>query len=76
MLLNIDVGNVEPNVTEVSRGFADLGEDDSGFVGVALVREHTSDAVGRPNVLGIVSQDLKKIKTLLERVSPYTEVPF
>ena len=76
MLLNINVGNVEPNVAEVSRGFADLSKDDSGFVGVTLVREHTSDAVGRPNVLGIVSQDLKRIKTLLERVSPYTEVPF
>ncbi len=55
MLLNIDVCNIEPNVAEVCRGFADLGEDNTSFVGVSFVREDTSNAIGSPNVFWIVS---------------------
>ena len=59
MLLDVDVGDVEPDVAEVGRGFADFGEDDSGLVGVALVGQHAADAVRRPDVLRIVSQHLQ-----------------
>ncbi len=61
MLLNIDVRNVEPNVAEICRGFADFGKDDSSFVGIALVREDTPDAVCSPNVLRIVSKNLRRV---------------
>ena len=59
MLLDVDVSDVKPDVAEVGRGLSDLGEDNSGLIGVALVGQHTPDPVGSPYVLGVVSQNLK-----------------
>jgi len=58
MLLNVDVGDVEPDVTEVCGGFANLGKDYSCLVGVALVRKYAADTVCSPDVLWVVSQNL------------------
>jgi len=59
MLLDVDVRDVEPDVAELRRGLADLGEDDSSLVDVALVGENAADAVRGPDVFRVVSQDLK-----------------
>ena len=60
MLFHIDVCDVEPDVAEFRRGLSDFGEDDSGLVGVALVRQHAADAVRGPDVLWVVTQNLDK----------------
>lgn len=42
LLLHIDMGNVEPDITEVSCGLTNLGEHVSSLVNTALVSQNTA----------------------------------
>lgn len=42
LLLHIDMGNVEPDITEVSCGLTNLGEHVSSLVNAALVSQNTA----------------------------------
>ena len=58
VLLHVHVGDVEPDVAEVGGGLAHLCEDLPRLDYVTLVRKDGADAVRRPDVLGVVAQDL------------------
>lgn len=50
--------NIHPHIAKVRRGLADLRKDIPGFVDAALVRQNSPDAVGCPNVLGVIAHHL------------------
>ena len=66
VLLDVHVGDIEPDIAEVSGGLADLGEDLPSFDYIALVRQDGADAVSRPDILWIVAQNL-----LVHRQRPF-----
>ena len=41
-LLHVDMGNVEPHITKISRGFTHLGEDVASLINTALVSQNTA----------------------------------
>ena len=59
-MFDVDVSNVEPNIAEVGRGFAYLGKYDSCVTNVAFVCQHSTDAIGSPDVFGVISNNLEK----------------
>ena len=72
LLLNVDMCNIQPNVTEIGGRFANLSEQYAGLVDVAFMREDGTDAVGSPDILGIVPHDLfiHGQRTFLKRPNP------
>jgi hypothetical protein len=61
-LFHINVSDVQPNIVEVGGGFTYLSENVAGLNDAALVGEHGTDAVGGPNVFGVVAKDLWELK--------------
>lgn len=57
LLLDVNVSDVQPDVGHVRGGFAHLSEDVSRLVQISFVRQHTTDAVRRPNISIVVLQN-------------------
>lgn len=58
LLLDVNVRNVQPNITEIGCGFANLCENVACFDDATLVSKNCSDAVCRPDISGVIAEHL------------------